>query len=158
MYLAIAAIRPRYASTAMTIDVLLNYAIVASRKGQLVGFPEDDQPMVIQLEGTQDTIEFWCQREAIEELQRQILAAIAEHIPMPTPEKTLPDRPAHASSRPSLFGRKRSRAQEAQPVARSVQTSTSVEVASDEVYFRSESAFGLFETLRERAILVSIVV
>ncbi len=125
-------------------------------KGQLIWVSEDD-PTLIQLDSSHGTIEFWGQVEAQEELRKQLLAATVTN-PQPKVEQPLPDRPAPPPARSSFFGRKQSKVPEGRPAVSVVQELTSVKVAWEEVYFRSETEYGLYETLRGRGILVDIVV
>ena len=125
------------------------------RKGQLVGFPEDELPILIQLEGRQNNTEFWAQKEALDLLQDQMLAAISDGLPAPPVQVTLPPREP-AQRKPSLFGRKASKAPEVKQPPRP--PPVTVQAQLDEVYFRTETEYGLLETLRRRAIVVTVEV
>jgi len=131
----------------------------ASRKGQLVGFPEDETPILIQLEGRQDTLEFWTQEEARKELQSEMLAAISDGLPAKAFEAPLPERPTlSSSSKSSFFGRKQGKAPAAPVQATPVKPPVVVDVQLDEVHFRAETEYGLYETLRCRCLLVTVEV
>jgi len=127
-------------------------------RGQLVGFSEDEAPFLIQLEGRQDSMQFWTQQSALSLLQEQMLASISDDVTPPSvTNTTLPERPS-VSSKPSFFGRKGGKAADVKPLTKSKQPSVSVEVQLDEAHFRSETEFGLFETARARAVLVVVEV
>jgi hypothetical protein len=118
-----------------------------------VGFPEDERPTVIQLEGNQDTIEFWTQPEAIDELQNQLYAAVAEDVP-----QQLPERPAAPPAvKSSMFSRRQNKTVVTK-APKPYRPPVTVEVQLDEAHFRSETEYGLYETLRGRAVLVTVVV
>ncbi|TKA23152.1 hypothetical protein B0A50_07182 [Salinomyces thailandicus] len=125
-------------------------------KGHLVGFPEDDVPIVVQLEGRHDTLEFWVQKQALDLLQEQMLDAVSDNLPATPVEIPLPPiEPPQA--RTSFFGRKASKATvEVQKPVRPEPVTVQVEL--DEVYFRTETEYGLMETLRKRAVIVNVVV
>lgn len=130
----------------------------STRQGQLVGFNEDEPPIVVQLEGSQDHIEFWVQEAALATLREQFMAAISNDLPaLPVPLKpTLPVRPA--TSKSSWFGRKQSKMPEDEPVATAVKAPVTVQVFLDEAHFRSETEYGLYQTLRGRCVFVVIEV
>jgi hypothetical protein len=131
--------------------------IDASRKGQLVGFPDDETPILIQLEGLQDTLEFWTQEEARNQLQTQMLAAISDDMPTMAIDRPLPERPTPPSStKSSFFGKKQSKAPAAPTQANTVRPPVVVDVQLDEANFRAETEYGLYETLRCRALLVTV--
>ena len=114
-----------------------------------MGCFEDELPILIQLEGRQDTLEFWSQQEALVLLQSQMLDAISDVVParsigQPLPGRRLPQTPAKFS----MFGRKQSKA----PIVERA----SVEVELDEVHFRSENEYGLFETHRARCVRITV--
>ena len=135
-------------------DIVLD----ASRKGTAVGFPDDEVPTMIQFEGSQNGTQFWQQDEVLHELKVQLHNAISDGIPAermrqheeavavppPQPQKT------------SWFGRKSSKA--AVPVREqvSVVSPITVEVHLDEVHFRSETEYGLYETLRVKVVMALI--
>lgn len=129
----------------------------ASRKGAAVGLPDDEVPTIVQFEGSQNGTQFWQQDEVLYELKVQLHNAISDGIPAdrmrhhaeaialpPPPRKT------------SWFGRKSSKA--AVPVREqvSVVSPVSVEVHLDEVHFRSETEYGLYETLRAKVVVAII--
>ena len=129
----------------------------ASRKGQLVGFPEDEIPTLIQLEGRQDTMEFWTQDEARRELRVQMLAAISDDLPARIAEPSLPERTAPTPSvRSSFFSRKQSKAPTVAMQAAPVKAPVAVDVQLEEAHFRGETEYGLYETQRCRGLLVDV--
>ena len=112
---------------------------------------------MIQLEGRQDTLEFWTQEDARSHLQRQMLAAITNSVPTMPVEQPLPERPAPPPAmRSSLFGRKQSKAPEVNAAPKPIVPPITIEVQLDEVHFRTETEYGLYETLRGRAVLVTV--
>jgi hypothetical protein len=132
-----------------------------TRKGELVGFPDDETPIMIQLEGRHDILEFWMQSEALGLLQGQMLAAVSDGLPPPepVPEPALPPR-APAPAKGSFFGRKQSKTAEPAPLPPKrmelVKAPVTVEVQLDDVHFRTENDFGLYETLRGRAVILTV--
>ena len=97
------------------------------------------------------------QSEALEQLQSQMLAAISDTVPTHNIEPPLPERPAiPPATRSSFFGRKQSKAPEGKAASRPAKPPVSVDVQLDEVHFRTESAYGLYETLRGRGVLVTV--
>nr|POE65373.1 hypothetical protein CFP56_73018 [Quercus suber] len=131
-------------------------AVDSSRKGQLVGFDVDEPPIIVQLESRQDRMEFWAQDAALMTLRQQFLAAISSDIPaLPEPVgPTLPNPPA--TNKSSWLGRKQSKTPNRQPSAASVKPPVTVQVSLDEAHFRSETEYGLYQTLRGRCVLVVI--
>lgn len=128
----------------------------SSSQGQLVGFPEDLIPIVIQLEGGYDGTQFWTQKEVITLLREQTLAAVADVMPhSETTDVELPVRPS-PEPRSSFWGRKQSKAPTVSAVARSGEPPVTVEVEQDLFSFRAETQYGLFETLRVRAVLITV--
>lgn len=126
----------------------------AARNGTLVSFLEDDALVPIQLEGSQNNVAFWSQEEAILELKAQLLEILAGSRPIP---KELPERPVLGSPPPrksSWFGRKGSKPSEPFVVHQTEwRTAAKVEAQLDEASFRSETEYGLFETLRARVVM-----
>ena len=128
-----------------------------SPQGQLIGFPEDELPVLVQLEGGQDTAEFWMQEDARTQLQSQMLAAISETLPTNVVEQPLPQRSAPPpAGKSSFFGRKQGKAQDFKEAPEPVKPSVAVEVQLEEVHFRTETEYGLYETIRGRGVLVTI--
>ncbi|KAK4498139.1 hypothetical protein PRZ48_010795 [Zasmidium cellare] len=126
-----------------------------TRKGELVGFPEDERPIMIQLEGRYDGTQFWTQREALDLLKEQMLLELGGVLPTPVVEQPLPPRP-EPQSKSSFWGRKQSKAPEPRPVAKPPKPPVTVDVEMDQVNFRTETEYGLYETLRGRAVLVTV--
>ena len=121
-----------------------------------MGFPEEELPILIQLEGRQDTLEFWMQQDALEQLQSQMLAAISD-TETGSGERPLPERPIPTTkSKSSFFGRKQTKEPEVMAVPKQMQPPVSVDVRLDEVHFRTETEYGLYETLRGRGVLVVV--
>jgi hypothetical protein len=127
------------------------------RKGQLVGFPEDEMPTLIQLEGRQDTMEFWTQDEARRELQAHLLVAISDELPAKVADPPLPERTTPApSAKASFFSRKQSKAPTVAMKTSPVKAPVTVNVQLEEAHFRGETEYGLFETQRCRGLLVTV--
>ena len=130
----------------------------ASRKGAMVGFPDDSVPTMIQFEGSQNGTQFWQQDEVLSELKVQLRNAVSDGIP---PERmrqhsepvALPPPPPPKSS---WFGRKSSKA--AVPVGEEAPFAcpVTVDVHLDEAHFRSETEFGLYETLRAKVVMAVV--
>lgn len=121
-----------------------------------MGFPKDDVPILIRLEGRQDTLEFWTQQQAIGELKTQLLVSLSDS--MPTVVEPLPERPAPPAAVKSSFWGRRQKAPEVRPeTVRKVETPpVSVSVLLDEVHFRTETEYGLYETLRGRCVMIEV--
>ena len=107
------------------------------------------------MEGRQDNIQFWLQQEALSLLQEQLLASISDEVVPSIPE--LPSRPT-VPSKTSFFGRKHGKDADVKPAAPPKQRPVSVRVQLDEINVRTETGYGLFETLRAQAVLVVIEV
>jgi len=136
----------------------LTSVLECSCNGEMIGSSDDEVQTRVQLEGCHDTVEFWTQKEALGQLQFQILAAISEVAPPSMPERSLPMRDPLPNNKPSLFGRKHGRLLGQRPEPQSGQASIFVDVKLDEIYFRKESNFGLLETVSGRVVVVSVEV
>lgn len=121
-----------------------------------MGFPDGDLPTVIQFEGRQNGTQFWSQDEALHELEVQLRNAVSdsvettsrrteEYIPPPPPPKKSP-----------WFGRKASKAPEPWKEELPAEPPVIVDVQLDELHFRSETEYGLYETLRARVVLAIV--
>ncbi|KAK4613586.1 hypothetical protein CLAFUW4_09459 [Fulvia fulva] len=128
-----------------------------SSRGQLVGFPEDDRPILIQLEGRYDSTQFWSQQEALDLLRDQTLVAVAGDVPTPLPMvEPLPERPAQPK-RSSFWGRKSSQPTgPSKPAPKQSKPPVSVEVQSEQANFRTETEYGLYETVCGRTVLLVV--
>ncbi|KAI7346741.1 hypothetical protein KC354_g14167 [Hortaea werneckii] len=128
-------------------------------EGQLVGFAEDEAPLMVQLEGRHDVSEFWQQQEVVALLQEQTLDAVSDSIVLPPVQAPLPRREqlALATRRP-LFGSgsKLPQVEQSRPLVQMPPVTVSVKM--EEVYFRTETAYGLMETLRRNALLLAVQV
>ncbi|OQN96049.1 hypothetical protein B0A48_17849 [Cryoendolithus antarcticus] len=129
----------------------------ATRTGTLVGFPDDEAPVVIQFEGPQYSMQFWSQAEALAELRTQLYNEVSDGVPHGQLEVALPPRPAAPVQKGSWFGRKASKA------PATVQPPTplppvEVDVQVDDLHFRMETKYGLYETIRVRGMVVSVMV
>lgn len=122
----------------------------------MVGWPEEELPLLIQLEGPHDTLEFWTQQEALDQLQSQTFAAVAGFDAVAAILQP-PERPAPPPTvvKSGLFGRK-SKAPGVKATSKPAKAPVTVDVQLDELYFRSESQYGLLETLRSRCVLLTI--
>lgn len=137
----------------------------ASRKGTLVGFPDGDVPTMIQFEGRQNGMQFWQQDEALSELKSQLHLAVSDGVSVGGSQHTaeqyasppLPPPPPQAPRKTSWFGRKSAQApQPVQQVRTPAASPVTVDVQMDEIHFRSETEYGLYETLRARAVVVNV--
>lgn len=127
-----------------------------SAKGEIVGLPEDDRPTLIQLDGRYDKTEFWMQAEALLLLQEQLWTAVAGAMPR-TEAEQLPPPTSPGQSKSSRFGRKSKK--EPDPTTTTSVASkppVTVEVQLDDIHFRSETEYGLYETVSARAVLVVV--
>ncbi|TKA64954.1 hypothetical protein B0A55_08632 [Friedmanniomyces simplex] len=129
----------------------------SSRKGELVGFRVEELPVLVQLEGEQDTVEFWSQPEALDSLRGQVLAAISDTVP--TPAIDAPPAPREPLPRKtSYFGRKPVKPPGARALPLPMKTPVAVEVHLDDVSFRTETEYGLYQTLSGRAVVLTVEV
>ena len=133
----------------------------ASRKGTAVGLPDDVVPTMIQFEGSQNGTQFWQQDEVLYELKVQLHNAVSDGIPAERMRQharviALPP-PPPPTQKTSWFGRKSSK-KAAVPVREevSVVSPVTVEVHLDEVHFRSETEYGLYETLRAKVVMAVV--
>ncbi|KAH9845825.1 hypothetical protein Tdes44962_MAKER00035 [Teratosphaeria destructans] len=129
------------------------------RRGILVGFSDDEIPIIIQLEGRHDSLEFWSQKEALSLLRDQLLASL-DGLPNSRIAATPPLPPrSPMRNKSSFFSRKQAKApQEPPKMAEAAKAPVMVEVMLDVVNFRGENDFGLYETLQEKAVLVRVEV
>jgi hypothetical protein len=126
----------------------------ASRNGQVVTlFPNGEVPTMVQLEGRQNSIQFWLQEEALAELRVQMHIAVSDGVPTERAVEQLPTRP-QPEKKASWFGHKKSKAPE--PMHMAVGPTRSVVVQSDVVAFRSETAYGLYETHEVKVVMVVV--
>jgi len=134
--------------------MLIQVCAETARKGVLVSYIEDDALVAIQLEGSQNNIAFWSQEAAVSELQAQLFGILGDSRAI---HQELPERPIlkEAPPRKSLwFGRKSSKAPEPGLVPQTKhEAAVKVDVQLDEASFRSETEYGLFETLRARVVM-----
>ena len=112
---------------------------------------------MIQFEGRQNSMQFWQQEEALSELRAQLWHAITDGVPVESTPVYLEERPLPAPKKPSWFGRKSSKAPEILPrVQQSNVSPVTVEVRLEDVHFRSENEFGLYETLSARVVMAMV--
>jgi hypothetical protein len=125
-----------------------------------VGFPDGDDPTMIQFEGRQNGTQFWTQDEALRELQVQLQNAISDGVPV----ETMRQHTAHTTNLPppppprktSWFGLKASKTPEPAQEVHNAASPDMVDVRLDELYFRSETEYGLYETLRAKVVLATV--
>lgn len=120
-----------------------------------MGFPQDDRPILIQLEGRYDGTQFWTQREALDLLKEQMLLELGGVLPTPLVERELPPLP-EPQPRSSFWSRKQSKAPEPRPAMKPPKPPVTVDVEMDQVNFRTETEYGLYETIRGKAVLVTV--
>jgi hypothetical protein len=112
---------------------------------------------MIQFEGRQNSTQFWQQEEALSELRVQLLYAVTDGVPVESAPACLEERPPPPPKKSSWFGRNNSKAPE---VRRRVQPTNvspvTVDVRLDDVHFRSETEFGLYQTLNARVVMVVV--
>ncbi|KAM0714782.1 hypothetical protein Q7P37_009246 [Cladosporium fusiforme] len=129
----------------------------ASRKGEAVGFPEDDVPTMIQFDGRQNSTQFWAQDEALSELKAQLLHAVSDGMPVESTREQPREEPMQPPKKTSWFGRKASKGPEIMREVRPIAASpVKVGVELDEIYFRSETEYGLYETLRVKVVRATV--
>ncbi|KAK5132535.1 hypothetical protein LTR08_008852 [Meristemomyces frigidus] len=125
--------------------------------GKLVGSLGDKMPVLIQLAGRQDGLEFWRQQEVLDLLKDQMLAAVLDGVSERSGDPPLP--PRQLPQPKSLINRRTSKTAEVKSSTQSGQLlPVSVDVLLDEAYFQSENAFGLFETRGVHAVVVTVMV
>lgn len=73
----------------------------------------------------------------------------------PAIAEPLPPRP-EPQPKSSFWSRKQSKAPEPRPVAKQSEPPVTVDVEMDQVNFRTETEYGLYETIRGRAVLVTV--
>ncbi|KAK4575103.1 hypothetical protein LTR86_000955 [Recurvomyces mirabilis] len=141
-----------------TTIVMLPSDDSARTRGILTGYEHEDLPLIVQLEGPADTIEFWRQNEALSMLQGQIFDALSGdevQLPAPTVPEQVTAPPMRKGS--SWFGRRRSQpAQSSLPRMTTIRSPVEVKVLLDHVYFRAETEYGLLETSESRAVIVKV--
>ena len=112
---------------------------------------------MIQFEGRQNSTQFWQQEEALSELRVQLLYAVTDGVPVDPAPVYLEERPPPPPKKSCWFGRNNSKAPE---ILRRVQPTdvspVTVDVRLDDVHFRSETEFGLYETLNARVVMAMV--
>ncbi|KAF7190602.1 hypothetical protein HII31_07761 [Pseudocercospora fuligena] len=126
-----------------------------SNKGELVGFAEDDRPVLVQLEGDFDDSPFWTQQEALDLLQRHMYAEVAGDVPSPAMEESLPQRTV-SQSKSSWFGGRKQVKPATTKVNVPPKSPVRVEVELETVNFRTVTEYGLYETIRGRGVLLTV--
>lgn len=112
--------------------------------------------MLVQLEGRYDVTEFWTQQEALQELHDQMLGELVGDQPQ-LAEQPLPERPAPPPAvKASFWGKKQSKGRQEVSVAKPVKAPVTVDVQTEQVNFRTENEYGLYETLRSRAVMMAV--
>lgn len=113
-------------------------------------------PALIQFEGRQNSMQFWSQDEALAELKVQLRDIVSDGMPAEIGQERQEKTVLPPTRKTSWFGRKPSKAavptREPQPAACLVK----VNVQLDEIYFRSETEYGLYETSRAQVIGVTV--
>lgn len=113
---------------------------------------------MIQFEGRQNSIQFWSQDEALAELKVQLQYAVSDGMPVAPVHERPAENLQQPPKKPSWFGRKSSKAAGPVQEARGPACPIEVDVQLDEIYFRSETEYGLYETLRVKVVAATIVV
>ncbi|KAM3413799.1 hypothetical protein BST61_g10483 [Cercospora zeina] len=147
--------RAKHGLSTSTLLILPSDQAETSRRGELVGFSEDDLPIVIQLDGQYDGSQFWSQDEALLLLKDQVLTDLGEGPATDSTREALPERPIE-QPKSSFWGRKTSKSVAVKPVVPPPPPPVTVEVEMDQVNFRTETEFGLYETIRGRAVLMKV--
>ncbi|GIZ49060.1 hypothetical protein CKM354_001210000 [Cercospora kikuchii] len=146
--------RAKHGLSNSTLLILPSDQAETSRRGELVGFSDDDLPIVIQLDGQYDGSQFWSQDEALSLLKTQMLTELGGSPATHRIRETLPERPREQPK--SFWGRKSNKPMAFDPVMVAPAPSVTVEVEMDQVSFRSETEFGLYETMRGRGVLMKV--
>lgn len=125
-----------------------------------MGFPDDTPPAMIHFEGRQNSTQFWSQDEALSELKVQLWRAVSDGMPA-EPVREPPREPVPTPLPPkksSWFGRKSSKVPETVQETRALPAPSpaTVDVQLDEAHFRSETEYGLYETLRARVVVATV--
>jgi len=128
-----------------------------SRKGTLVGYSSEEPPVLVQLEGEHDTMEFWRQPEALRILQEQVLAAISDTLPPPADDTPVPPR-AMLPGKTSFFGRKLGEAFAISAAAAPLKAPVAVRADHHCVFFRTENEYGLYHTVDGQAVALTVEV
>jgi hypothetical protein len=118
-----------------------------------VGFPEE--VVLVQLEGIIDSNEFWTQHEAQDELQKLLYFELAGEMPTTPLEQRQPSA-TKKPSKSSWFGRKANQLIDENPVAAPHKPPVVVNVQLKDVHFRIANDYGLYETTRAQAVLVTV--
>ena len=105
-------------------------------------------------------MQFWQQEEALSELREQLKRAVTDGVPVDSAPSVYPDeRPTQPPKKSSWFSRKSSKAPEhpsSKAQSTSSQPTSPVEVGLDDVHFRSETDFGLYETQSARVVMATV--
>lgn len=109
---------------------------------------------MIQLDGQYDGSQFWSQDEALSLLKDQMLTELGGSPATQPIRETLPERPREQPK--SFWGRKSNKPIAFKPVTVAPAPPVTVEVEMDQVSFRSETEFGLYETMRGRGVLMKV--
>jgi len=123
---------------------------------ELVEFQGTQKPVLIALQGLADSTEFWSQPDAVKELEVQISIALGIEEPAPSvpaiPPREPPTRKSFTFSRQTTSSATRANSQRSTSDVPPRRVQTVVE----EVYFRTETPFGLYETIAVQAVVVRI--
>ncbi|KJX92875.1 hypothetical protein TI39_contig5817g00002 [Zymoseptoria brevis] len=151
--------RAKHGLSRTTLLILPSDQANCSKRGQLVGYAHGEEPILIQLDGLYDGTQFWTQQEALELLRQQTLEAVSGNVPTIDVEKgpAFLDRPPAPQTKTSFWSRKQSTIRE-RVLPKQARPPVTVDVELDQANFRAENAFGLFETLRGRAVVLTIEV
>jgi hypothetical protein len=152
-----------------TFDMDANVDLDAMNKTskiEIVGFASDEEIEQIRLEGAMNRISFWRQRDVIQTFGRALqerLSTIPELQPTiqqsPVIEASVNERP----KKKSLFGRFSGQSSNAssQPIATTSDMLAPaekllVDVHLEELCLRTESEFGLYDTINRQAIVIKV--
>lgn len=124
-----------------------------------MGYAHGEEPILIQLDGLYDGTQFWTQQEALELLRQQTLDAVSGNVPTIDVEEgpAFLERPPAPQTKTSFWNRKKSTVRGC-VLPKPARPPVTVDVELDQANFRAENAFGLFETLRGRAVVLTIEV
>jgi hypothetical protein len=120
-----------------------------------VGFSEEI--VLVQLEGVIDSSAFWLQHEAQDELQKLLYFELSGEMPNVPLQQHQLSSSTKSPTKSSWFGRKANKIiDEIVPIAAPSKPPLAVNVLLKDVHFRTENDYGLFETTRAQAILVTV--
>ena len=121
---------------------------------ELIGFPQNEKPVIVVLRGEADELEFWSQAQVIHELDLQLTRSL--DVCSTSFSRAAADTPLSVRG-PVLRRNPFLKKQPVDGVAAAVDSGKTLDVKLGEVYFRTETTFGLFETIALQAVVIRVV-